>query len=386
MKEAVVVDAVRTPIGKRKGALRERRPDRLYADVIDALLRRTGLDRAKVDDVITGCVTQVGEQGVNVGRLGVLLSNLGQGVPGTTVNRMCGSSQQTIHFAAQGVAAGDLTYAIAGGVESMTRVPMFGDIGGGFERLDPDLLEKYDLVHQGESAELVAECFGLARRELDEFSCESHRRAAQATREGRFCRQLVPVPGVDGDGKPIVLEHDEGIRFEIDLAKMAALPLPFRPAGNGVVTAANSSQISDGAAALLIGDREVATADGFRPRARFRARVAVAGDPTLQLMEVIPATRRALDRAGLCLSDLDVIEINEAFASVVVAWARELKPDLAKVNPNGGAIALGHPLGATGAVLATKLIDELERSDGQFGLQVMCIGHGMATATVYERI
>jgi acetyl-CoA C-acetyltransferase len=358
----------------------------LYADVLDALLARTGIDPTRVDDVLTGCATQVGEQGVNVSRLGVMLSGLGTSVPATTVNRMCGSSQQTIHFAAQGIVAGDANYAIAGGVESMTRVPMFGDLGGGFERLDPDLLEKYELIHQGESAERIAERYSLSRRDLDEFSCESHRRAAGATHERRFERQIVPIPGAAADGQPIVLDRDEGIRFEPDLAKMAALPLPFRPAGHGVVTAANSSQISDGAAALLIADRETAVADGFRPRARFRARVVAAGDPTLQLLEVIPATRRALDRAGLGLADLDVIEINEAFASVVLAWARELQPDLAKVNPNGGAIALGHPLGATGAVLATKLIDELERRDGQFGLQVMCVAHGMATATVYERI
>jgi acetyl-CoA C-acetyltransferase len=381
--EPVIVDAVRTPIGKRDGVLRAVRPEVLYAKVLDALLERYGLAPELVDDVITGCVTQAGEQGMNVGRLAVLCSSLGHRVPAVTLSRMCGSSQQAVHFAAQAIAAGDARLVLAGGVESMTRVPMFLDVGD-WKNLSPAARERYELVHQGESAERIAEKYGISRRELDEFGYRSHERAAQATREGRFRRHLVPVEGLDGQGRPVRVEHDEGIRFEPSLERMLQLPPAFRP--DGRVTAGNSSQVSDGAAAVLVADSEFARAHGLPVRARFRARVVVAGDPTLQLMEVVPATRAALARAGLTLKDVDVIEINEAFASVVLGWARELEPDLERVNPNGGAIAHGHPLGATGAVLMAKLVEELERRDGQFGLQVMCIGHGMATATVLERV
>lgn len=383
MGEPVIVDAVRTPIGKRGGLLRGVRPEVLYATVLDALVQRNGIPPEWVDDVITGCVTQAGEQGMNVGRLAVLCSSLGHRVPAVTLSRMCGSSQQAVHFAAQAIAAGDARVVIAGGVESMTRVPMFLDIGD-LRNLSPAAQERYELVHQGESAERIADRYGLSRRELDEFSYTSHVRAARATQEGRFRRHLVPVEGQDSEGRPVRVEHDEGIRFEPSLERMLQLPPVFRP--DGRVTAGNSSQISDGAAAVLVADREFARAHGLRVRARFRARVVVAGDPTLQLMEVVPATRAALQRAGLSLKDVDVVEINEAFASVVLGWARELEPDLERVNPNGGAIAHGHPLGATGAVLMAKLVDELERREGQFGLQVMCIGHGMATATVLERV
>jgi acetyl-CoA acetyltransferase family protein len=298
---------------------------------------------------------------------------------------MCGSSQQAVHFAAQAIAAGDMTYAIGAGVEHMTRVPMFSNIGGGFETLNPDLLAQYDLIHQGESAERIAEKWDLSRLELDSYAAESHRRAQRA-REERCHSELVPMPGVDATGEPIILDHDEGIRPVIDMAKMAALPTVFRPRGNGVVTAGNASQISDGAAAVLVGNRERAEADGLRPRARFLARVAVGDDPTLQLTGVIPATKMALDRAGLALEDIDWIEINEAFAAVVLAWARTFEPDMAKVNPWGGAIAHGHPLGATGAGLMAKMLAGLEATGGQFGLQTMCIGHGMATATIVDRI
>ncbi len=389
MGEPVILDAVRTPIGRRGGALRDVRPTRLYAHVLNALIERTGLEPSRVDDVITGCVTQAGEQGANIGRLGVLLSDLPMTVPATTLSRMCGSSQQAVHFAAQAVAAGDAQYVVAGGVESMTRVPMFSDLGGGFERLDPDLLSKYELIHQGESAERIALQYGLDRRTLDDFSRESHRRATAAYQEGRFLGQLAPVQGADPEGHPFLLAHDEGVRPDTSPEAMAALRTVFR--AQGVVTAGNSSQISDGAAAVLVADREIAQADGFRPRARFRARVVVGDDPTLQLLGVIPATQRALARAGLSFADIDVVEINEAFASVVLAWRKELIPAgsaslFERVNPNGGAIAHGHPLGATGAVLLAKLVGELERQDAQFGLQVMCIGHGMATATVVERI
>ena len=385
MGEPVIVEAVRTPFGRREGVHRATRPDKLLSLALRGLLERAGIEAGHVDDVITGCVTQTGEQGANVGRLGVLLAGFPVTVPAVSLNRMCGSSQQAVHFAAQAVAAGDARYVIAAGVESMTRVPMFSDIRGGFETLNPELFERYELIHQGESAERIAEKWGITRREADEFSAESHRRASAAAREGRN-REIVPVEGLDPEGNPVTVTRDEGIRDHVDLERMAALPLVFRPEGKGIVTAGNASQISDGAAAVLVADREAALADGLRPRARFRARVVVGDDPTMQLTGVIPATRKALERAGLTLKDIDWIEINEAFASVVLAWAREFDPDMSKVNPWGGAIAHGHPLGATGAGLMAKMLAGLEATGGQFGLQVMCIGHGMATATIIERL
>lgn len=390
MAEAVILEAVRTPFGRRGGALREFRPDGLLAHALSGLVERAGIPSDKIEDVISGTVTQAGEQGANPARLAVLLSGFPVRVPGVSLNRMCGSSQQAVHFAAQAVAAGDMTYAVGAGVESMTRVPMFSDIaaGGkfeGFEALNPALFKRFDLIHQGESAERVADRWMVTRAEADAFAKESHRRAAKAIEAGSN-REILPTPGVDNDGKPILLARDEGVRARLDDAKIASLPTVFRPAGNGVVTAANSSQISDGAAAVLVGDREAAKADGLRPRARFLARVVVGSDPTLQLMGVIPATRLALERAKLTLADIDWIEINEAFATVVLGWAKELKADLAKVNPWGGAVAHGHPLGGTGAGLMSKMLAGLEATGGRLGLQTMCIGHGMATATIVERI
>lgn len=385
MAEAVILEVARTPFGRRGGAFREVRPDSLLARVLSGLVKRAGIEAGKIEDVVTGAVTQAGEQGANVGRLGVLLAGFPVTVPAVTLNRMCGSSQQAVHFAAQAIAAGDMKYAIGAGIESMTRVPMFCDIGGGFEKLNPALFERYDLIHQGESAERVAEHWKISRDEVDQFSAESHRRASVAAAAG--CnREILPTPGLDPEGKPIELKCDEGIRERIDPVKMRSLPTVFRPQGNGVVTAANSSQISDGAAAILVGERETAKAEGFRPRARFLARVAVGDDPTMQLTGVIPATRKALDRAKMTINDIDWIEINEAFATVVLSWARELKPRMERVNPWGGAIAHGHPLGATGAGLMAKMVTGLEATGGTTGLQVMCIGHGMATATIIERI
>ncbi len=306
-------------------------------------------------------------------------------VPSVTLNRMCGSSQQAVHFAAQEIAAGDSRYAIGSGVESMTRVPMFCDIGGGFEKLNPDLLAKYELIHQGESAERLADHWHLTRGDVDQFAAESHRKASAAA-AGHFNREILPTKGLDPQGQAVELKRDEGIREKIDPEKMRSLATVFRPGGNGVVTAGNSSQISDGASAVLVGDREAARADGFKPRARFLARVAVGDDPTMQLTGVIPATRKALERAKMTINDLDWIEINEAFATVVLAWAKELNPRMERVNPWGGAIAHGHPLGATGAGLMAKMLDGLETTGGTTGLQVMCIGHGMSTATIIERI
>ncbi|RJF91924.1 thiolase family protein [Noviherbaspirillum saxi] len=391
MAEAVILDAIRTPFGRRKGGLRDIRPDSLLAGVLQQLMQRNKLAPEKLDDVVTGCVSQAGEQGANVGRLAVLLAGLPYTVPAVSLNRMCGSSQQAVHFAAQAIAAGDNRYAIGCGVESMTRVPMFLDLTlgsnefRGFAELNPALREAYPLIHQVESAERIADHWQLSRAELDAYAKESHRRAHAAAAAG-LNREIVAAQGIDADGASTLLSHDEGIRAVIDDAKMASMAPVFRPMNEGVVTAANASQIADGAAAVLLADEATARADGMRPRARFRSRVACGSDPVMQLTGVIPATRMALERAGLSIADLDWIEINEAFASVVVSWARELRPDMAKVNPWGGAIAHGHPLGATGAALMGKMLNGLEATDGEFGLQVMCIGHGMATATVIQRI
>jgi acetyl-CoA acyltransferase len=385
MPEAVILEVARTPFGKRGGAFREVRPDTLLGRVLAGLVKKAGIDPSKIEDVVTGTVTQAGEQGANVGRLGVLLAGLPVSVPAVTLNRMCGSSQQAIHFAAQAIAAGDMKYAIGAGVESMTRVPMFGDIGGGFEKLNPALFERHDLIHQGESAERIAEHWHISRDDVDQFSMESHRRASAALAAGSN-REILPSPGFDPEGKAFELKRDEGIRERIDPAKMRSLPTVFRPNGNGVVTAANSSQISDGASAVLVGERQTAQADGLRPRARFLARVAVGDDPTMQLTAVIPATKKALERAKMTIDDIDWFEVNEAFATVVLSWAKELKPKMERVNPWGGAIAHGHPLGATGAGLMAKMVTGLEATGKSTGLQVMCIGHGMATATIIERI
>jgi acetyl-CoA acetyltransferase family protein len=361
----------------------------LLAHALTGVLARARLEPSRIDDVICGTVTQAGEQGANIGRLGVLLAGFPPSVPAVSLNRMCGSSQQAVHFAAQAIAAGDARYVIGCGVENMTRVRMFFDIDpdgrhGGFGGLNPELLARYEVIHQGESAERVAARWQLSRQALDEFSIESHRRAwvAQA---GGPTRDVLPTPGVDDAGARIELRRDEGVRERVDPQKMAALKTVFRERG-GVITAGNSSQISDGAAAVLIADREAARADGLVPKARFLARVVVGSDPTLQLDGVIPATRLALARAHVALADLDWIEINEAFACVPLAWVREFQPDMAKLNPWGGAVAHGHPLGATGAGLMAKMLAGLEATGGTLGLQTMCIGHGMATATIVERI
>ncbi|CAN5598671.1 thiolase family protein [soil metagenome] len=387
MAEAVILEAVRTPFGRRGGVLRDIRPDKLLAHTLGGLTERAGIDPEKIEDVVTGAVTQAGEQGANVGRLAVMLAGFPVTVPAVTINRMCGSSQQAVHFASQAIAAGDMSYAIGCGVESMTRTPMFSDIAGApdagsvFEVLNPELLEKQELIHQGESAERIADRWEITREDVDALSAESHRRASASPQEGR---ELLPIGGLDPEGNPAEVDRDEGVRANVDPEKMAALKTVFRP--DGVVTAGNSSQISDGASAVLVGNREMAEAEGFRPKARFLARVAVGDDPAMQLTGVIPATRLALKKAGLSIQDLDWIEINEAFATVVLSWADELEPDMDKVNPWGGAIAHGHPLGATGAGLMAKMVAGLEATDGQLGLQVMCIGHGMSTATIIERI
>lgn len=388
--QAVIVDALRTPFGRRNGALRETRPDSLLAHAVRGLVERSGVAPDAIDDLVAGCVSQAGEQGANVGRLAVLLSGLPVRVAGVTLNRMCGSSQQAVHFAAQAVAAGDARYVLAGGVESMSRVPMFTDVTfgqgefRGFEILNPALFEHHELIHQVESAERIADRWKISREEADEFSKLSHRRA-HAAQEKFAQREILPTPGVDANGKAIVLARDEGVRAVLDEARMAAMNPVFRKPGEGVVTAANASQISDGASAVLIADEAAARADGLPVAARFKARVVVGSDPTMQLDGVIPATHEALKRAGLGIKDLDWIEVNEAFATVALCWAREFRPDMDKLNPWGGAIAHGHPLGATGGGLMAKMLAGLKATGGTLGLQVMCIGHGMATCTIVER-
>jgi acetyl-CoA acyltransferase len=391
VSEAVILEAVRTPFGRRGGALREQRPDSLLAHALKGLVQRAGIDPGKINDVVDGTVTLAGEQGANPGRLAVLLAGFPVTVPGVSLNRMCGSSQQAVHFAAQACAAGDMDYVIASGVESMTRVPMFLDISlgregvSGFESLNPELFKQHDLIHQGESAERVAQKWGLTRQVLDEFAKDSHRKAHAAQQAG-LNTEILPVQGVTPEARGVTVTVDEGVRAVIDEVKMASLKPAFRPEGQGVITAANSSQISDGASAVLVANEEVARADGFKAKARFRARVVTGSDPTMQLTGVIPATQMALKRAGLTIQDLDWIEINEAFACVVLSWAKELRADLTKVNPWGGAIAHGHPLGATGGGLMSKMLAGLQATNGQLGLQVMCIGHGQATATIIERV
>jgi len=376
VSDVVIVEAVRTPIGRRHGALSEIRADDLLAAVLREVVRRAGIEPALVEDVIAGCVTQTGEQGANVARTGALLAGFPVEVAATSVNRQCGSSHQAIHFAAQAIASGDADVVIAAGVESMSRVPLGSDYG----EWNPRLLDRYPLVHQGVAAEMLVKRYGLTREACDRYSLASHRRAAAATDEGRFRREILPLPGKEG----ATVAADEGIRRDTSLEKLAALAPAFQP--DGVITAGNSSQISDGAAALLLMSAPRARALGLPPRARIASRVVVGSDPVIMFTGVVPATRAALNRAGLRLADIDVVEINEAFAPVVLAWAAELEPDLARVNPNGGAIALGHPVGASGARLMTTLLHELERRGGRYGLQVVCIGWGMATATVIERL
>jgi acetyl-CoA acetyltransferase family protein len=381
MREAVIVGAVRTAVGKKNGRLSAVRPDDLAALTLQALVERAGIDPTEVQDVILGCVDQLGEQGMNIARNAALIAGFPLDVCGTTLDRMCGSGQQAANFAAMGVMAGQYDVVIAGGIESMSRVPMGSNaVGPGEGPLSPRLQDRYDIVPQGISAELIAERWGLKREELDELAARSHEQAGRAIAEGRFVGEIVPVTLPDGS----TFDTDEGVRVPVNREKMAALAPSFKP--GGVVTAGNSSQISDGAAALLITSTEKAQALGLRPRARIVATALAGVDPTIMLTGPIPATQRVLARAGLRLDDIDRFEINEAFASVVLAWERELHPDMSRVNVNGGAIALGHPLGCSGARLMTTLLRELERSRGRYGLQTMCIGFGQGIATIIERV
>jgi len=391
MPTAVIVDAVRTPGGKRNGQLRNWHAVDLASEVLRALAARNDLDPSVVDDVIVGCVSQVGEQAFNVGRAAVLAAGWPESVPATTVDRQCGSSQQALHFAAQGVMAGAYDVVVAGGVESMTRVAMGASIGkDAGSPFGPRVHARYEpvggLVNQGIGAEMIADHWGISRDELDEFSVESHRRAVRATSEGRFEREIITLSIRDDEGRDTaeLMTSDEGIRADSSLEALAKLKPAFKE--NGKVTAGNSSQITDGASAVLVMSEERAKKLGYRPRARFVSFALAGVDPVTMLTGPIPATTKVLERAGLTLEDIDLVEINEAFASVVLAWQQEHKADLAKVNVNGGAIALGHPLGASGAKLMATLLNELERTSGRYGLQTMCEGGGLANATIIERL
>ncbi|MFZ0666106.1 MAG: thiolase family protein [Acidimicrobiales bacterium] len=391
MTSAVIVDAVRTAGGKRNGKLRGWHAVDLAAEPLKALVERNDLDPALIDDVIMGCVMQVAEQAINVGRNAVLAAGFPESVPATSIDRQCGSSQQALHFAAQGVIAGAYDVVIAAGIEHMTHTPMGSsvvrDLGFPF---GPAVMARYQerggLVSQGISAELIAEQWGLTREQLDEFSARSQSFAAQATAEGRFEREIVPVTIKDDEGKLTdeVLSTDEGIRPGTTVEVLANLKPAFKP--DGMVTAGNSSQITDGAAAVLIMSEEKANALGLTPRARFHSFALAGVDPVTMLTGPIPATKAVLDRGKLTMDDIDLVEINEAFASVVLAWEKELHPDMSKVNVNGGAIAIGHPLGASGAKLMATLLNELECTGGRYGLQTMCEGGGLANATIIERL
>ena len=388
MTTAVIVDAIRTPLGKRNGKLQNWHPVDLAAETLKALISRTGIDPAVIDDVIMGCVMQVGEQGVNIGRNAVLAAGWPDTIPGTTIDRQCGSSQQAAHFAAQGVIAGAYDVVVAAGVEVMTRVPMGSSMADGKFGFPfgPAVAARYEseggLVGQGISAELIADKWGISRDDMDAFGVRSQEYAARATREGRFQAEILPVLGADGT----MMTQDEGLR-DTTRESLGKLKPSFRPQEEGGrVTAGNSSQIPDGSSAILIMSEEKAKALGLTPRARFVDFSLAGADPRFMLTAPIPATHKVLQRAGMNIDQMDLVEINEAFASVVLAWEKELHPDMNKVNVNGGAIAIGHPLGCSGARLMTTLLNELERTGGRYGLQTMCEGGGMANATIIERL
>jgi acetyl-CoA acetyltransferase family protein len=388
MQNAVIVDALRTPLGKRNGRLKDWHPVDLAGFTLKALVERNNIDPHLIEDVIMGCVMQVGEQSLNVGRNAVLAAGLPETIPGTTIDRQCGSSQQAAHFAAQGVMAGAYDVVIASGVELMTRVPMGSSVADGKYGFPfgPMVGARYanvgGLVPQGISAELIADKWGISRDDMDAFGVRSQTLAQQATKEGRFEREILPVLDAEGN----LMTTDEGLR-ETTTESLGKLKPSFRPEEEGGrVTAGNSSQITDGASAALIMSEEMANKLGLKPRARFINFSLAGDDPRLMLTAPIPATRKVLERAGMKIEDMDVVEINEAFASVVLAWEKELRPDMSRVNANGGAIALGHPLGASGTRLLATLVNELERTGGRFGLQTMCEGGGMANATIIERL
>jgi acetyl-CoA acyltransferase len=378
MRDAVIVDAVRTPVGRRNGAYKDTHPVDLSAHVLNALAERTGIDPAIVDDVVWGCVMQVGEQALNVGRNAALAAGWPESVPGTTVDRQCGSSQQAVHFAAAGVISGQYDVAVAGGVECMTRVPMGSSIGSnaGFP-MGPKFFARYEgqKINQGLGAEMIAEKWGLSRQQLDEFSLSSHEKAAAAIDSGAFAGQYAVVPGTG-------LEADEGVRRDTSVEKLGTLKPAFKE--DGVIHAGNSSQISDGSGALLITTSEKARELGLKPLVRLHTFALAGDDPVIMLTAPIPATAKALAKSGLSIDEIGAFEINEAFAPVPLAWMSETGADVKRLNPLGGAIAIGHPLGGSGSVLMTRLVHHMVDNGIKYGLQSMCEGGGMANATILE--
>ncbi|WP_419883187.1 thiolase family protein [Peribacillus sp. B-H-3] len=382
MREVVIVEGNRTPVGRRNGLLKNVRPDDLAALVLKNLAERAGISPHIIEDVILGCVTQTGEQAGNIARTAALIAGFPIEVPGTTIDRQCGSSQQAVHFASQAILSGDMDVVAAGGVESMSRVPMGSNYQGA--GISESLKKSYDMVHQGISAELIAERYGLTREECDLFALQSHEKAIKARNAGFFEREILLVEVMDDLGERSIMKEDSGPRSETTLDALSGLKSVFKE--DGLIHAGNSSQISDGAAAVLLMEKNKALELGLKPRFKIHTRAVVGSDPTLMLTGPIPATKKVLEKSGLKLEDIDIFEVNEAFAPVPLAWLKELGADPNKLNPNGGAIALGHPLGGSGARLLVSLMHELERSNGRYGLQTMCEGNGMANATIIERL
>ncbi|GAK07954.1 thiolase family protein [Geomicrobium sp. JCM 19038] len=382
MREVVIVEAVRTPVGKNRGALSGIRADELAALPIKEVVNRAGIDPGLVEDVILGCVSQIGEQALDVARSATLIAGFPIEVPGTTVDRQCGSSQQAVSFAAQAILSGDMDVVIAGGVESMSRVPIGSTRQG--VKPSPELSERFELIHQGLSADRIADQWGFTREQMDEYAFESHRRAVEAQDRGGFQSEIMPIEVTLPDGTTATMTEDEGPRRNSSVEKLATLKPAF--AEDGKITAGNSSQISDGSNALLLMSKEKAEELGLKPRFKIVARSVTGSDPTLMLTGPIPATHKVLEKANISIEEIDHFEVNEAFASVPMCWLEEFKVDPTKLNPIGGAIALGHPLGASGGRLMISMMNELERTGGRYGLQTMCEGNGMANATIIERI
>ncbi len=382
MREVVIVEGVRSPVGRRKGKLNEMRPDDLAAVVLEGLMERAGIDKALVEDIILGCVSQSGEQGGNIARTAALIAGFPDFVPGVTIDRQCGSSQQAVHFGAQAILAGDMDIVIAGGVESMTRVPMFSNMQGA--QPSGKLTDQYEIINQGLSAERIAEQWGFSRQQLDAYAVKSHERAQNAIESGHYDKEIVSIEVPEEHSSFQKVATDEGPRPGTTEEVLAGLKPAFDE--QGVITAGNASQMSDGASAVLLMSNEKAQELGLKPKARILARTVVGSDPTLMLTGPIEATKKVLAKAGLSIEEIDRYEVNEAFAPVPLAWLSDIGGDPDKLNVNGGAIALGHPLGATGTKLLVSLIHELERSNSRYGLLAICEGMGMANATIIERL
>lgn len=382
MREVVIVAAVRTAVGRSKGALSQVRADDLAADILEEVVRRAGIDKEQVDDVILGCVTQTAEQGANIARTSLLMAGFPDSVPGVTIDRQCGSSQQAVHFAAQAILAGDMDIVIAGGVESMTRVPMGSNMQHAHS--SKRLQENYDIIHQGLSAEKIAAKWSLSKEQLNSYAYQSHQRAIFAIEAGHFKHEILPIQVPQEDGSMTTFTVDEGPRAETTIEILNGLKTVFQE--DGVITAGNASQMSDGASAVVVMALDKAQELGIQPLAKIVTRVVVGSDPTLMLTGPIEATRKALERAGLNIEDIDTYEVNEAFAPVPLVWLQEIGGDPDKLNPDGGAIALGHPLGATGTKLLTTMLHRMERENYRYGLLAICEGMGMANATIIEKM